>query len=380
MSRLSNLRRALQRLGAPEQRQAERWPGTGLSALYGIESASKPAGIKNVGASGVYLLTDERFPADQTVSLILRMDGEQADDSELQLSVQTRAAWQGEDGVALEFVLPAGMNPDLCAAMVHDIVSLTDRDQVADVFRHLRTVLFLYRLCESQADEAILLLDGQLDARRTETLFKIAFDAEKLLAAKPDASRMRAHPKLVAEILRNGSWAADELTLKLWVGLLASSCSVDAPDDGNQIFADILVHITITEAKILLRACERSLSSTPELESPAPVPVILSPQEMIQVTGVHDHSRNATNLAYLFNLGLVEKLFDFTSYRDIESFDVTPSRLGRELYSHCHGSSEKMDPQLVADAREHLAVFFPPPIPSVFENFVPLAPNTPPKK
>jgi hypothetical protein len=82
----------------------------------------------------------------------------------------------------------------------------------------------------------------------------------------------------------------------------------------------------------------------------------------------------------LFNLGLVEKLFDFTSYRDIESFDVTPSRLGRELYSHCHGSSKKMDPQLVADAREHLAVFFPPPIPSVFENFVPLAPNTPPKK
>ena len=380
MSRLSNLRRALQRLGGPEQPRAERWPATGLSALYGIDSASKPADIKDVSASGVYLLTPERFPANQAVALILRLDGEPEGNSELQISVQTRAAWQGEDGVALEFVPPPGMNPDLCGALVHNIVSLTDRDQVADVFRHLRTFFFLYRLCESQAEEAILLLDGRLDPGRTEKLFKIAFAAESLLAAKPDASRMRAHPKLVADILRNGSWAPDEETLKLWVGLLAYSCSVDAPDDSNQIFVDILVHFTTTEARILLHACERALSSTSGPENSAAVPIVLSPHEMVRLTGVHDLSRNATDLAYLYNLGLIEHLFDFTSYRDIESFDITPSRLGLELYRHCHGHSEKIDPQLVVGAREHLAVFFPPPIPSVFEDFIPLEPDTPPQK
>jgi hypothetical protein len=380
MSRLSNLRRALQRLGEPEQPRAERWPATGLSALYGIESASRPAGIKDVSASGVYLLTDERFPADQAVTLILRLVGEPENDSELQISVQTRAAWQGEDGVALEFDLPPGMNPDLCGALMHDIVSLTDRDQVAEVFRTLRTVFFLYRLCESQADDAILLLGGQLDTDRTATLFKIAFAAENLLAAKPDASRMRAHPKLVANILREGSWAPEEVTLKLWVGLLASSCSADAPDDSNQIFVDLLVHITPTEARILLLACERALSSTPGPENSASVPIVLSPREMVQLTGVHDLTRNATDLAYLFNLGLIENVFDFTSYRDIESFDITPSSLGLELYKHCHGHSEQVDPQLVATAREHLAVFFPPPIPSVFENFTALPPDTPPEK
>ena len=380
MSRLSNLRRALQRLGEPEQPRAERWPATGLSALYGIESASRPAGIKDVSASGVYLLTDERFPTGQAVNLILRLNSEPESNSELQISVQTRAAWQGEDGVALEFVLPPGMNPDLCAALLHDIVSLTDRGQVADVFRHLRTVLFLYRLCESQADEAILLLDGRLDTDRTATLFKIAFAAENLLAAKPDAIRMRAHPKLLANILREGSWAPDEVTLKLWVGLLASSCSVDAPDDRNQIFVDLLVHITPTEAKILLPACERAISAMPGPENAASAPIVVSPHEMVQLTGVHDHSRNSTDLAYLFNLGLVEHLFDFTSYRDIESFDITPSSLGLELYKHCHDHSEKIDPQLIAGAREHLAVFFPPPIPSAFENFMPTAPDMPPKK
>lgn len=380
MSRLSNLRRALQRFGEPEKPRAERWPATGLSALYGIDSASKPARIKDVSVSGIYLLTQERFVPNQTVTLSLSLDGVPEDNSELRISVQTRAAWQGEDGVGLEFVPPLGMNPDLCGALLHEIVTHTDRDEAAEVFRNFRLILFLYRLCESQAEEAILLLDGQLDPVRTATLFKVAFAAEDLLAAKPDAGRMRAHPKLVANILREGSWASDEVTRKLWEGLLASSCSVDAPNDSNQIFVDLLVHVTHTESMILLHACERALNSKPGPDETARLSIVVSPQEMVQLTGVHDVGRNATDLAYLYNLGLIQNLFDFTSYRDIESFDITPSRLGLELYGHCHGHSEEIDPQLVEAARKHLAVFFPPPIPSAFDNVVTLAPDAPPKK
>ena len=380
MSRLSNLRRALKRFGEPEQPRAERWPATGLSALYGIDSASRPGSIKDISISGVYLLTQERFAANQTVALILGLDGKRGEDADLQIPIQTRAAWQGEDGVGLEFVVPPGMTPGLCGALLHEIVSHSDRDEAAEMFRNLRTVLFLYRLCESQAEDAILLLDGQLDPGRTSTLFKIAFAAEKMLASNPDASRMRAHPKLVANILREGSWASDEVTMKLWVGLFASCCSVDAPDDSNQIFVDLLVHITHTEAMILVHACEQALSSKQGPVDTASLSIVVSPQEMIRLTGVHDAGRNATDLAYLHNLGLVANLFDFTSYRDIESFDITPSSLGLELYKHCHGNSEKIDPQMVADAREHLAVFFPPPIPSAFEDFMPLAPDKPQKK
>ena len=380
MSRLSIWQRALKRFGEPEQPRAERWPATGLSALYGIDSASRPGSIKDISISGVYLLTQERFAANQTVALILGLDGKRGENADLQIPIQTRAAWQGEDGVGLEFVVPPGMTPGLCGELLHQIVSHSDRDEAAEMFRNLRTVLFLYRLCESQAEDAILLLDGQLDSGRTATLFKIAFAAEKLLAAKPDAIRMRAHPKLVANILRDGSWAPDEETLNLWVGLLASSCSVDTPDDSNQIYVDVLVHITSTEARILLYACERALSSMPKPENSASVPIVISPTEMIQLTGVHDLGRNSTDLAYLYNLGLVEHLFDFTSYRDIENFDITPSRLGLELYKHCNGNSEKIDPQMVADAREHLAVFFPPPIPSVFEDFMPFELDKPHEK
>jgi hypothetical protein len=191
---------------------------------------------------------------------------------------------------------------------------------------------------------------------------------------------MRAHPKLVANLLRDGSWAPDELTTQLWVGLFVSSCSVDEPDDSNQILVDLLIEITPHQAMILTHACERALSSAPATGDFIPASVVLGPDEIVHLTGMHDLTRNATDLAYLFNLGLIQNLFDFTSYRDFDRFDITPSRLGLELYRHCRGQRGKIDPQLVASARECLAVFIPPPIPSVFENFTPLVPDSPQEK
>jgi hypothetical protein len=304
------------------------------------------------------------------------MDGNSALSSELEITIQAQVAHQDEFGLRLSFLLPPGLDAALWEVLIRGIATLANPDQVAQLFRTLRTVLFLCRLCPSGAEEAILLLDGHLDQDRTTTLFKIAFAAENLLVADPDVDRMRAHPKLVANLLRGGSWAPDELTTQLWVGLFVSSCSVDEPDDSNQIFVDLLIQITPRQAMILTHACERALSSAPASGDFIPASVVLGPDEIVHLTGMHDLSRNATELAYLFNLGLIKNVFDFTSYRDFDRFDITPSRLGLELHRHCHGQRGKIDPQLVADAREHLAVFLPPPIPSVFENFTPFVPDS----
>ncbi len=57
MAWLSGLKRALQRPSEEERRRAERRPATGLAALYGTDSASTPAAIKEISAYGIYLLT-----------------------------------------------------------------------------------------------------------------------------------------------------------------------------------------------------------------------------------------------------------------------------------------------------------------------------------
>jgi PilZ domain len=359
---LSEIKRAIQKLGEPEKPRAERRPINGITALYGRDSASAPAGIKDISVTGIYLYTDERPAVGELVTIILCVDGEPEKTAELQFSLQARVATHGEDGIGLSFVLPPGVDSGLWGVLMRNIAALTDPHQVAETFRTVRTILFLCRLCHADAEEAIGLFGGQLDVEHTANLFKIVFAAESQLSTKPDVSRMRVHPKLVTNILREGAWAADEAILKLWTDLLVSSCTVDEPDDSNQIFVDLLVHITSTEGRIFNHACKQALDLA-GTEGPAPGSVVLSPKEMAQVTGVHDPYRNATDLAYLFNLGLVQKVFDFSSYQDVDTFDITPTKLGLELYKHCHGSREKVTPEMVEVARAHLANFLPAPHP-----------------
>jgi PilZ domain-containing protein len=364
MTWLSDLKRGLQRFGEQEKPRAERRAAPGLAARYGIKYATDSAGIKDISSSGIYLFTEKRLRTGELATLELREEGEPEQSEDLQISVHARVAREGEDGIGLSFLLPPGMNTDLWGVLVRNIVLLTDHQQVAEMFLTLRTILFLCRICQAEAEEAIHLLGGQLDAERTANVVRIAIAAEHQLNTDPEFDSMRADPKLVANLLRDGSWAPDDLTLQLWTGLLVSSCSTDASDDANRVLAELLVQFTATQAKIFILACERTLASAQASGKPASGPVVLTPKEMVELTGVHDLFRNATDLAYLFNLGLIEKVFDFTSYHDAEQFDISPTLLGLELYKHCHGSREKLAPELVESARTHLANFLPAPQPT----------------
>ena len=364
MFALKNLKRALEKFGGVEQPRAERWPAPGVEAHYDLDVSPRTAGIKDISATGICLITQDRLPVGNLIDLTLLKAGEPGDNSDLQFTIPARVVAHEQeegDGIALEFILPSALHSDLWEVLVRNLVVLTDPIQVAETYRIIHTLLFMCRISPSEAEEAIVLLGGELDTVRTAALFEIALAAERLLAAEPDCDRLRIHPKLLANILREGSWAADELTMLLWAGLLVSSCSVDAPDDSNQVFVDLLVHLTPIEAKIFVLACERAAASAPGPGDSASVTVALSPHEMVELTGFHDLTRAATDVAYLFNLGLARNLFDFTSYREVESFDITPSTLGLELYKRCHGLRQKPDPHLIEVAHTHLANFIEQP-------------------
>ena len=355
------MKRARQKLGDMQQPRAERRAVAGLSALYAPGSNLAASGVKDISATGLYLITEKQLPTGELITLTLQEEAQPKNSSELQISIQAQVARQGEDGLGLAFVLPPGFDPHLWEVLVRNISTLTDQDQIAHVFHSLRAILFLYRLCQSGAEEVLQLTSGVLDSDRAEALARIAILAENMLASEPDVDRMRAHPKLVARILSEGSWTADDLIMQLWAGLLVSSCSLEAPDDSNSILVDLLIQVTPIQAKILTHACELVLASAPCGEGSPSGSVILKPEEMIQITGVFDHYRNATDLAYLFNLGLIQNVFDFTSYHDVEQFDITPTGLGLELYKHCHGRRGTLDPSIVEWANDHLSHFFPPP-------------------
>jgi hypothetical protein len=335
----------IKRLGYNDAPRAERRIPSGFAARRRDDPASKPATIRDISSTGLHLLTDERWPIGELIPLTMEVERLARNYSEPQIPVQARVARHTVDGIGLAFVLPDGLDPNLWDILLRNAVVLTHPKEILHTLRVLRTTLFLCRLCHAQAHEAIMLLGGELDEARTERAMEIAHGAENLLALEPDADRMRAHPPLVASILREGSWA-DAFTKQLWSGLLVTSCTLEGTDESNTAFVELLGNITHYQSRIFLAACAKAS----ELKSGSgylpPARVILTPEEMIRVTGMYDLSRIAMYVAYLFNSGIIQNVFDFTSYIPTESFDITPSREALELFERCKGRCIKLDSPL----------------------------------
>jgi hypothetical protein len=337
----------IRKLGYPEKPRAERRIPTGFAARRSGNSASKPAIVSDISTSGLHLLTEERWPVGDLIPLTIHVDGVSADDSEPEIAVQARVARHVEDGIGLSFVQPEGMDPILWEVLLRNAVVMTEPKDILYTLRMLRTVLFLSRLCHVEAHQAILLFGGELDPLRTNQAMEVAHLAEKLLASEPGADKMRAHPAIVASIIKYGSWAQDDLTKQLWVGLLASSCTEGRFDDSNSECVDMLVNLTPSQGVVFVAACNRALELMAARQYDPSTRINLTPEQMIRLTGMYDVTRIAVDMAYLFNAGIIDRNFDFTSYLPTESFDITPTPLGMKLYVICRGHRIKVDSPFV---------------------------------
>ena len=236
-----------------------------------------------------------------------------------------------------------------------------NREQVAEMFRTLRTILFLCRLCQGGVEESIVLLGSGLHPDRMATLVNIALNAESQLASHPDSDRMRAHPS---------SWQTSCATVP--GPSMKPPCNFGSAFSSHPVLKTPTIPIkswstcssssTPTQSRIFNFGCQQALNLVPGHVHSSADPITVGLKQMIELTNEHDLNRAKTDVSYLYNLGLIRKAFDFTSYQDVENFDVTPSDLGIELSSkHCHGSREKLSQGFVDSANSHLANFIPPP-------------------
>jgi hypothetical protein len=336
----------VKRLGHPDKPRAERRIPLGFVAWQANSPASKRSTVADISSSGVYLHTEERWPVGEVIPLTIEVEGWLEKGAQQQISVQTLVVRADELGVGLSFVLPAGLDSDLWEVLVTNSAVLTDPKDLAYSIKMMRTALFLYRICHAGASEAIMLLGGELDEPRTEAAMEIALGTEKLLASETDVGKMRAHPGFVASLIKYGSWAQDDLTKQLWIGLFVTYCHVDAIDESGSVFVDLLVNMTPTQSLILVTACNKKISLMADSDTPPSARIIFTPEEMTRLTGIYDPARIAVETAYLFNPGLIEKVFDFTSYLPMEKFDITPSRLGLDLYKRCKAERIVAQPPL----------------------------------
>jgi hypothetical protein len=123
---------------APDMRKAPREMTPGLAAYYWTGSAPKAHNIRDISATGLYVITEERwYPG--TLILMTLQDSQNGEESvEHSISVHSRAVRWGNDGVGLQFIpqdAPAtlkGLNP-----LVHG-VDKKELNQFLDWLRRSR--------------------------------------------------------------------------------------------------------------------------------------------------------------------------------------------------------------------------------------------------
>jgi len=95
----------LQRWWSPDPLRAPRERTPGLAAYYWNGSASKAHSVKDISATGLYVVTEERWYPGTLILMTLQNTHADEQIAERSISVLSRAVRWGNDGVGLQFVL-----------------------------------------------------------------------------------------------------------------------------------------------------------------------------------------------------------------------------------------------------------------------------------
>jgi hypothetical protein len=114
----------------------------------------------------------------------------------------------------------------------------------------------LSRICLPAAEELGLMFQDKVRYWRLNNIIKIIQKSEGIMDFEGEKLTLSAHPRVIKEIMENGSWCDNETLQEMWAGLIASSCDKQDGDDINILFVNTLKNLTSNQAKILNFICE----------------------------------------------------------------------------------------------------------------------------
>lgn len=338
-----------------ERRKADRHSSSNLAASH-CDDIQKPSPVKNISLTGVYLLTQQRFPIGQLVSLTLR-HMEQPDNSPAHriaplantarlsrgpdnpITVEANAIRWGDDGVALAWVLTPAVQTCLDENRSKRAVGVHEPEDILVEFQRAQANAFLRRICPADPDIGRTLFSGNLSSVRVSHAIQIVLDAEKQLESEPDGDKKTAVADIVRRVLQDGSWAEDEGLRKLWSGILATSCTLSGNDNSNLAFVNLLSQMRPVHARILAAACNRARSAESDGPSASPAPASFRAAELIRISGMHAMIGLEREIGFLCDLHLIAEL-RASSFARGDQIDIRPTDLGLRMYSRCGGHFE----------------------------------------
>jgi hypothetical protein len=289
--------------------------------------------VKNVSASGMYLLTKERWPQGQINPIRLTTEDMPVEAPGHDVEIQAVAVRWGEDGMGLRFLLPESMEIFLWKTR--------DEPQASDVikeFRIAQVVAFLLHICPSGAEELKLLFRNELSSIRTLNTVEIGIRAEQIMARQPGTENFRIPKSLLMRIIECGSWAEDDLVRQFWAGLLVTSCSTDGFDESIRVYVELLSQFAITQARIFGAVCGRCTKNLSNPDRTTALPISMTAEQLMEIAGARDRVKIDRDLMHLSSAHLMSaeirarSLFSYS-----EDAEITPTPMALEMYARCQG-------------------------------------------
>src|ERR1700749_455315 len=143
----------LEKVWTSHSQRAERRSVDHFAAYRWDGSVLKHDRVRDISASGVYILTRELWQPGAVVSLTLQREGPLQPNPEHRIAVQARVARYGEDGAGLAFVLEDDRESRRWDRLRDSLIEQTKPEEMLSVVRLSEAIAFLSRICPGGSEE-----------------------------------------------------------------------------------------------------------------------------------------------------------------------------------------------------------------------------------
>ncbi|MGH9588946.1 MAG: PilZ domain-containing protein, partial [Terracidiphilus sp.] len=309
-----------------------------LDVVYCTEARQKRVRIRDISATGLYMLTEDRWVPGTGLPLTVNKWRLQGENPQAALRLKASVVRHGKDGVGFEF-----SNGDSnaaawsCLARMPSPIALRD---ALSMLRFTRAIAFLYRLSPSHEAETLELIQNQLAFESSEAAVDTLLVAEELATRRGFESRPEVSLEVIRRILHEGSRTSEAWVRRFWSGLLAASVPQGGDDFKTLAQADLLSMLDSVQVRIVAASCARAGYKWDNTGVITPQPFFCTAEELKRISHVADLAQIEHCLDHLHRLGLLEKTVKADPFDPIGEANLTPTRTGLALYAECNGWPE----------------------------------------
>lgn len=337
----------LEKFLVPEEDRAERRRVDQFAAYRWNGSALAQDAVRDISASGLYLVTKDRWEPGTILALTLQKEGTMELDPARRITTQAKVVRCGPDGVGLSF-LWAKEDPESkrWESLLESLIGQARPAEMAALVRMVDAFAFLGRICSGGAEQIGEWVRTRASSHKILNAVSIALKAENLLGPETASvgkarvnlrAHLRVNPEIAVRILEVGSGTDEDWLQGFWAGLLIASLSPNGKEKTTLESVELFSQLTSIPLRIFTVVCTKSAKAVSESGDVVAKPLACNLEELAATVGarVPQMQRELQSLA---GLQLIERKSANTSalLTNNETY-LTPTDIGLQLFALCHG-------------------------------------------